>query len=309
MIHSLRDSARPLMQVNARTVKQTKVSDKPSLRSSIMAYKDLLLHIDDSKAGPARLVAAVNLARAHDAHLTGLYVIPLYTIPPYAEAQIGHELIAAQEQAAKERAQAVETRFRAAVAQAGISAEWRCVEGDWVDTLQLHAHYTDLVILGQADGRDPASINAGFAEQVVLSCGRPVLFVPYIGVTGPIGERVMVAWKSSRESVRALNDALPLLEQARRVDVVTVNPNDDEGDMPGADICLYLARHGVKAEAHKIIARDIDIGNLLLSRAADEGIDLIVMGAYGHSRFREMILGGATRHTLQHMTVPVLMSH
>jgi nucleotide-binding universal stress UspA family protein len=122
----------------------------------------------------------------------------------------------------------------------------------------------------------------------------------------------MVAWNARSEAVRAVNDALPLLEQAEQVDVLAINPPPGEagdGDIPAADICLHLARQGVKAEAQSAQAKDIDVGDLLLSRAVEENVDLIVMGAYGHSRWRETVLGGATKHVLEHMTIPVFMSH
>ena len=122
----------------------------------------------------------------------------------------------------------------------------------------------------------------------------------------------MVAWDGGREAVRAINDALPLLAGAEHVDVVSVNPEErgtDHGEIPGADMCLHLARHGVNAEAQHIAASDVDVGNMLLSRVADVGADLLVMGAYGHSRWREIVLGGATHQVLSEMTVPVVMSH
>jgi nucleotide-binding universal stress UspA family protein len=167
------------------------------------------------------------------------------------------------------------------------------------------------LILGQAVAEEE-DVPAGFAEHVVLAAGRPVLMIPYAGQPAALGERVLVAWNASRESTRALTDALPLLQRAAQVDVLTVNARpgrDGHGEMPGADIALYLARHGVSANVHPTHGEDIGVGEWLLSRAADLGTDLIVMGAYGHSRLREMVLGGATRTILQSMTVPVLMSH
>jgi nucleotide-binding universal stress UspA family protein len=137
-----------------------------------------------------------------------------------------------------------------------------------------------------------------------------VLIVPRYGVFGTVGERVLIAWNGSREATRAAHDALPLLKRATKVTVLSIDPDhDSQRRVPSADITLHLARHGVAAEADSTVALDIAVGDVLLSRAADLGADLIVMGGYGHSRVREMVLGGATRHLLQHMTVPVLMSH
>ncbi|MDP6786185.1 MAG: universal stress protein [Rhodospirillales bacterium] len=136
--------------------------------------------------------------------------------------------------------------------------------------------------------------------------------VPYVGSYPKIGERVMVAWDASRLASRAVHDALPFLTAAKHVDVLAINPKggpQGHGDIPSADICQHLARHGVKVEAQHVYADDIDAGDMLLSQAASRGADLLVMGAYGHSRWRELILGGLTHFVLEHMTMPVMMSH
>ncbi len=277
-----------------------------------MTLKHILLHVDDSQACPIRIDAAVELARSQGAHLTGLYVSPQVTIPIYAEAQIGPEILQAQRDAAQTRTEIAETVFREKTDGSGLNVEWRNQEGELSRTLNLHARYTDLVITGQVDKQDPTCPDTRLPEKVVLESGRPILVIPYIGASRPIGRRILVAWNGTREAVRALNDALPLMAQAETVEVVAVNPVSGEeghGEIPCADICLHLARHGVSAEAHALRAEDVKVGDALLSWAADRSTDLIVMGAYGHSRFREMVLSGVSRHIFRHMTVPVLMSH
>jgi nucleotide-binding universal stress UspA family protein len=146
---------------------------------------------------------------------------------------------------------------------------------------------------------------------VVMGAGRPVLLIPYAGTFERCGESVLISWNASREAARAVADALPLLKRAREVNIVSFNPAEggDWGEIPGADIGLWLARHDVRVTVHQCRSKEIDIGNQLLSRAADFGSDLIVMGAYGHSRAYELMLGGVTRTLLRSMTVPVLMSH
>ena len=139
-----------------------------------------------------------------------------------------------------------------------------------------------------------------------------MLVVPYAFERRPVGRRVLVAWNASREAARAVSDALPLLKRAGQVDVVAFEPGKSgaaHGEEPGADIALYLARHGVKVTVSRVDAPDLDVGNQLLSRAFDLSADLIVMGAWGHSRLRELVLGGVTRTVLESMTVPVLMAH
>ena len=149
-------------------------------------------------------------------------------------------------------------------------------------------------------------------EATLFSSGRPVLAIPYAGRFETLGRRVLVGWNASREASRAVNDALPLLAGASSVVVTAVNPRrglDGHGEEPGADIALHLARHGLKVEVEHTVAPEIEAGELLLNRAAELSSDLLVVGAYGHSRLRETILGGVTRTLLKQMTVPVLLSH
>ena len=284
-----------------------------------MGLKDILVHVDDARGNEARLRLAIELARRNDAHLTGLFVIEPVDIAMLA-APIGPDVAALatldaiqEEHRAARRALAdrLAATFRGATERAGIAAEWRLAEGAVTDLVILNARYADLAILGQIDPENPG-VSAPSPEAVLLGSGRPILVVPYIGAGETVGRRVLAAWSASREASRALNDALPLLEDAETVIVFSVNPARGiagEGELPAADIALHLARHGIKAEAAYAVADDIGVGDVLLSRAADLGSDLMVMGGYGHSRLREIVLGGATRTVLRHMTVPVLLSH
>ena len=274
-----------------------------------MKIKDILVHIDQQESSQSRIDVAVKLAQAHDAHISGLYVIPDITIPSYAEVHVPAQLLAGYEQESRATADKTGAHFKQTLDKNGCKGEWICTKGYADQQIRQFARYTDLVILGQTRDNSFLSTYADLPDQVVIGSARPIMFVPYIGVRNTIGKRIMVAWNDSRESVRAVNDALPLLQIADFVDVVAVNPPASMGDIPTADICLHLARHDVKAEASQTSARDIEIGDMLLSRAADLDIDLIVTGAYGHTRLRELILGGVTKKLLEHMTVPVLMSH
>jgi nucleotide-binding universal stress UspA family protein len=278
-----------------------------------MALKDILVHIDNGSRCKERLESAINLALSHDAHLIGLYVLSYPHIPGYIRSQISADALKMQAEGAVAAAKDAEALFNEMVERNGVRAEWRCVEGDLLPVLSLHARYADAAVVGQ---RDPEGIESsdepGMPDQLVLSIGRPVLVIPHVGQYPRIGERIMVAWDASRLSTRAVNDALPFMEGAKKVVVMAVNPKGGEeghGEIPSADICLHLARHGINAEAQHIYADDMSVGDMLLSRCADEGIDLLVTGAYGHARWRELVLGGVTRHLLNHMTLPVLMSH
>jgi nucleotide-binding universal stress UspA family protein len=166
----------------------------------------------------------------------------------------------------------------------------------------------DLTIVAQHEPSGGDGRFADLAEDVLVSSGRPLLMVPYIGAVDGIGERVIVAWNASREAARAVADAMPILDGAREVEVFIASDNDI-GDLPGADIAAHLARHGIDVTVYETPANNVSIGDALLNRASETGADMIVMGGYGRSRFREFVLGGVTRHMLQHMTVPVLMSH
>jgi nucleotide-binding universal stress UspA family protein len=276
-----------------------------------MTYKTILVHVDNGKYCPARLDIAVGLARRFDAHLVGLHALTAVRLPAYAIAEAGATLIEAQKAVANDQANRAERLFAKATGGAGLnSVEWRVSADDAVDAITLHARYADLVVLGQPRERDGAGVEMDFPERVVMAAGRPVLMVPYAGKFDTVGKRALVAWNAGREATRALTDAIPLLREAEQVHVVAFNPEGTaHGAVIGADIGLYLARHKVPVEVAYHRADDIDVGNQLLSRVADLGIDLIVMGAYGHSRMRELVMGGATRTILESMTAPVLLSH
>jgi len=285
-----------------------------------MAIKDILIHLTQDPRNAVRLKLAVALARDHGAHLTALYVVPAPLVPGYFQAYVPDEVLNQQRATAQAAAEAAEAEFESVTESAGVAAEWRSTEGAFGDHADLHARYADLVVVGQ---RDPDTMSGSvydLAEELVMVAGRPVLAVPYAGEFKTVGVRVLVAWDGSREATRAVHDALPILERAKEVVVYRVNPHDAD-HLPAADVAAHLARHGVKAEAHHTVSklprdetavigpRSIGIGDLLLSATMDFGSDLLVMGAYGHSRIRELVLGGSTRYVLQHMTVPVLMSH
>jgi nucleotide-binding universal stress UspA family protein len=284
-----------------------------------MPLKDILLHLDDGRGHEARLTLAAELAGRHGAHLTGLFVIePLgvagLAMPggaDFAMAEAIQEMEQRHREARHKVAKVLGAAFKAACERAGVVSEWRVVVGDAASVATLHARYADLAIVGQRDPDHPP-FSVSVAEPVLMGSGRPVLVVPFIGTREAIGQRVLMAWNASREAARAVNDALPLFAAGGTITILSINPArgiGGEGDLPAADIAHHLARHGAKAEAAYTVAEDISVGDAILSHAADLGADLIVMGAYGHSRAREFVLGGATRALLAHMTVPVLLSH
>jgi nucleotide-binding universal stress UspA family protein len=276
-----------------------------------MAYKTILVHLDSGRRCAARLDLAIALARRFEAHLVGLHALTVVRLPGYAAVEAGPRVAEEQRRRAAEYAAEAEAAFRRAADRGGLGkAEFRSSFDDALEAATLHARYADLAVIGQPDADDGSGVDPGFAHRFVLAAGRPVLAVPYAGEFAGVGKRCLLAWNASREATRATTDALPFLQSASHVVVTAVKPDRAaHGDAPGADIGLYLARHGVHVEVAAIEGTALDAGNALLSRAADLSIDLIVMGAYGHSRVSELVLGGVTRTMLGSMTVPVLMSH
>jgi len=278
-----------------------------------MALKDIIVPIDTTDAGKSRVEAAIAIASAHDAHVSGVAVLYRPYIPPHAEVEISAEILEMRQKALRESAEEAGAMFQARMDQAGCSSEWRIVEGDPIDVLSEQARYGDLLIVSQnPSAGDLLPGGHEMPDRVILSAGRPVLVVPYIYKEGPIGKHPLVAWDAGRMAARAVHDAMPILKKADNVTIMVANPEagaDGHGDLPGADLATHLARHGVNATADHTVSPDMAIGELLLSRVADDSADMLVLGAYGHARWRELVLGGVTAHILEHMTVPVLMSH
>jgi nucleotide-binding universal stress UspA family protein len=278
-----------------------------------MTYKTIAVHLDDSKHCQARIDVATDLAGRFDAHLVGTYASE--PIPPaHALQDTGlAERLAARTHAAAERAASARELFHRRASEIDTARrEFREVDADAVDAVKTS--FADLIVVSQTDP-DERLLNTAqsFPELVTLSVGRPVLVVPYFKNTfQPLGTKVLVAWNGGREATRAVADALPFLTSAEHVTAIVVNAKRERkntDDIPAADIGLFLARHGVKVEATQSYSEELSVGDELLAKLADGEFDLLVMGAYGHSRFREILMGGVTHTLLQHMTVPVLMSH
>lgn len=280
-----------------------------------MAVKDILVQLDASPASERRMAFACALAAKHGAHLTGLFVVDTTSA---GTMLIGDDIGAIRvieqyrEQALADAA-TVEAAFRAQATQDRIQFEWALEEGNAPDVVTHLARNADLTILGQTDPENTAvTANGIIMEHVLFGSGRPVLMVPYAGKLGDIGQNVLIGWTPRRESARALNDALQLMAPGSRATVAAVVRSGEEAEPRGVlteDITRHLARHGITAEGHELVAPDLDPGNVLLNTASDMNADLLVIGAYGHSRLREMVLGGVTRSLLQQAPVPVLMSH
>jgi nucleotide-binding universal stress UspA family protein len=271
-----------------------------------MALRTLLVHADTDDRFDHRLSLSVTIAREYEARLLVLYVLKapaslgLYSEPMGAPAlDLIQQEIGAERQRAGQLHQSVGARLPAE----GVNWEWRSAQGVTSEVLSATGATADLIVMGQ-----PQDSAAGPVAQVALSAGRPVLCVPHSGSFATLGRRVLVAWRGTRESARALHDAQPLLRRAEYVALFTA-ADGTEGDSHAPDALQHLLDHGVKAERRRTVLGDLDAGTAILNAVSDGAADLLVMGAYGHSRLRELVFGGATRTVLRSMTVPTLISH
>ncbi len=281
-----------------------------------MAYKTILIHCNDARRIKTLLAPAVALAETFQSHLIGLSVVPPVAIISTG-APLGPPVIvdAHCELYRAEDNPAMKAAFEEAARGRGLVAEWREDDAEAygvADCVLPQAFAADLVVASQTDPEWPGTDRLDIADRLAMESGRPVLIVPNAGVHQRVGERVLVAWNSRREAARAIYDALPILQRAKEVRVVWVNPQSEREraqDVPAADICQALARQHVDCEAAEQIAPRAGVGETLLGYAEAWHADLLVMGCYGHTRLRELVLGGASRHVLAHMEIPVLMSH
>lgn len=289
-----------------------------------MTYKTILVHVDASPHNHKRVEIAARLALETGAHLVGTAAtgVPgMYYLP--GTLGDGNLQLTTLLEMLKERANLALAEFEAIVQKMGLSSyETRIADDEAGVGVSLQARYSDLLVLGQTDPDEGSpAVRDDFPAYVLMNSSRPLLIVPYAGKFDSIGKKVLIAWDASQQATRAVTAAIPLLKLAQSVEVAIFNPASTpqaHGEQPGADIALFLARHGVKVEVSTHVTSDpsrsrrmadLDIGNALLSHAADADSDLIVMGGYAHSRFREVLLGGVTDTILTSMTVPVLLAH
>ncbi|NEX60474.1 universal stress protein [Noviherbaspirillum galbum] len=279
-----------------------------------MSYKTVLVHVDESEHAVARIRLAASIAMTQSAHLIGTamtgasrYLVQtrmLAEMDPHLKTHLDF---------LKERARRGLDIFDKTAQQVGIAShEKRLVDDEAGGGICLQARYADLVVIGQndPDERSPV-VMPDFPQYVVLNSGRPVLLVPYSGQCEHIGKQVLIAWDGSMSATRTVTNAIPLLRRAQIVEVAVINAGawtQTYGGLPGADIATYLGRHGITAEVVQHQA-DEAIGPALLGLAEKQQADLLVMGGYGHTRFREIVLGEVTRVVLERMAMPVLMSY
>jgi nucleotide-binding universal stress UspA family protein len=272
--------------------------------------RDIVVNLSTGKPRDVAGEFAVSTASLFQAHLAGVafaHEPPIGTISDCMTGSIIQTYRTEQKAAAVQAQKAFEDRAHLA----GVSFDTRVLThtiADGAAAFGVIARNYDLSIVAQGQPEDDVAESLTI-QAALFDSGRPILIVPYIQATGLKLERVMVCWDGSRNAARAIGDAMPLLQRAGQIDVVTVEPNEGRNEWKGAQIAEHLARHKLNVELKPIVAPDSDAANVILNQAADSATDLIVMGGYGHSRVREFVLGGVTRSILGAMTVPVLMSH
>jgi nucleotide-binding universal stress UspA family protein len=276
-----------------------------------MAYKTILLCLNEIARLPQLIAVARQLGVKFNAHISGLYVIPGVQIYPSAGYGAGPDIHDGSNRFFKKHLPEVQQKFETAMKQDKLSFDLHVVDASHpliVQDVISNCRNADLVIVSNTNRDDVNGVEYDFVERFVLAAGRPVLVLPYKGDVTLKTDQVLIAWNETREATRAVFDALPFLQEAKEARIVTVDLAS-LSNMPGATLAESLDRHGVKTEVTNLSSESKKVGDMLLRAAHDYGADMVVMGAYGHSRFSEMIFGGATHDMLRKMDRPVLMSH
>jgi nucleotide-binding universal stress UspA family protein len=280
-----------------------------------MGYKTILVHVRGLDQAKEILNVAVMMAKKYDAYLIGLFVVPGIQIYASVGMYIPADTLLSQKKYHLEQAEKIRKLFDKTTECEGISAEWRQKETDLLNISQIviqSARTADLIVLGQADEEKDDANAIEMPGDVMMESGRPVLMVPYSGTFKTIGDNVLVGWNGTREASRAAFDSLPFLKSASQVHLywaVSAKSDSEDKTLLVKVLAAALARHNVNVSVETNINPDLSDGDNLLSNETQQNADLLVMGGYGRSRTRELIFGGATKHILNHMIVPVLMSH
>lgn len=290
-----------------------------------MPLRDIFLHADSSAEFKARLDSAIDLASTHRAHLTAVYVptLPKETSRARRGAQLSMPQLALAEGsgAGQRRPSPADVRLRNAyeriqeesnrakelvlrqAERAGVAAHWVYEEAELADALTLHARFCDVLVITQPAESDDS-------RQLILTLGLPLLLLPRKGKHPKIGRRILIAWDRSPVALRAVNNARPFLREAEEVSVLSVNLEPIyRGATDGSGIIEHLARHDIRARRLRVDAGEARMSDVILSTAAKEQSDLIVMGAFGKRGLRERMLGGVTSNVIADTAIPLLLSH
>lgn len=279
-----------------------------------MQFKNILVYLDRGASNVERVNSALAIAKAHNAHLTGVVVnaLPASSILQKLGLSKGEAIM----EQARVNAQTIVERFLMQAEKEGVEVDTRiieCLEGKAPEKLARMARIFDMSIMRQANpDKDNASFITELSEEVMFSSGRPVFFMPYIGAHAIPCRKGLIAWDGSKAATRAVHDALPLLEMMDKVIILVVDPQNIEHyaeTKPGDELSRHLTAHGIKNSVSRIPKGDASTSTVILNELSNTGADILVMGGYGTPKLREVMLGGVTRTLFECMTVPVFMSH
>jgi nucleotide-binding universal stress UspA family protein len=278
-----------------------------------MSLNDIVVYVDSAEATKSRVEFAVALAKDHGAHLVGVAFAPSALLPLYG-ADVGFADMSEVLQGVKAQGETALQAFKACAEAEGLSVEARLMHGmseEFPRDFACSARHVDLAVIGQPRDGDPLIGQYALVERCLFASGRPVIIVPSITDKIALGGTVVAAWDGSAEAARAFNDALIFLKPAKRV-VLLVGVADDAGERGAPevdDMVEHLKRRGVAVEVMRFPTDEGDIGKLILTKAKELHADMIVMGAFHHSRWREFILGGVTLTMLEKAHIPLFMAH
>jgi nucleotide-binding universal stress UspA family protein len=276
-----------------------------------MSLNDIVVYVDSAEATKARVEFAVSLAKDHGAHLLGVAFAPTALLPLYG-ADVGLANISEALEGVRAQGETALETFKARAEAEGVSAEGRLMEGmseELPRDFACAARHVDLAIIGQPRDGDPLIGQYALVERCLFGSGRPVLIMPAAAEEIDVAGTVVAAWDGSAEAARAFNDALTILKLPKRVVLLVGVPEDGGEELEVDDMVAHLKRRGIVAEVMRFSTGEGDIGRTILAKAKELQADMIVMGAFHHSRWREFILGGVTLTMLEEATIPLFMAH
>lgn len=279
-----------------------------------MSYKTILVQVDDSPNLESRVAIAADIAAAEQGHLVGIALTGVSRfLSEITSIAMDNAVIEPHVKALRQRAADALKKFESIARQMGVAThEERLVDDEITGGISVQARCCDVVVLGQPSPDQVDSVvNPSFPENVVMNSGVPGLIIPYVSTSRKLGGKALVAWNGSVEATRTVHHAIPLLQRAKAVKVAIINPaslRDVLDDPPGTYLTRFLAGHNINADV-LTPTTDGGVGEALLALAGSLASDYLVMGCYGHARFREVMLGGATAKVLESTPIPLLMAH
>lgn len=279
-----------------------------------MSIKDILVICDAGEANDYRVETAMLLAKVYQAHVTGIHFVPYPVIPVYGGSYPDAipYLSADQMMQSESTANALCEKFKKKSAELKIPSEWKVIDGVDVRYIIDNARYADIVIVPQGYSRYGEDYTQKIDDYLSIHLGRPLLVIPDLKKVFTLPKRVIIAWNESHEAARAVHDAMPLLQYAEQIQVVSVassTKKEKEFMIYDNDLRKHLSHHGIEVEVASLDPSTKGTGKTILEGALEYDADLIVMGAYGHTRLKEIVLGGATKYLLNNTTIPLFLSH